>query len=71
MIAEDGKRASASKPDTIDVSRTKSQDPSLDRAIQTRIGDRLRAMYDTLAEEPVPDRLAEILKRLDGGEPSR
>ena len=68
MIAEDGKRAFASPPDSPDQTSVKAQDPGLDRAVQARIGDRLRAMYDNLAEEPVPDRLAEILKRLDGGQ---
>lgn len=68
MIAEDGKRASASSSDNPDMTPLKAQDPGLDRAIQARIGDRLRAMYDNLAEEPVPDRLADILKRLDGGQ---
>src|SRR3954452_8539825 len=33
-----------------------SSDPKLDRGIQTRIGDQLRAMYDDLMEQPVPDR---------------
>ena len=28
----------------------------LDRAIQARIGDQLRAMYDDLMQQPVPDR---------------
>lgn len=43
--------------------------PSLDRVIQAQIGDKLRAMYGELAEQPVPDRLTQILDRL-GQQPS-
>ncbi len=42
--------------------------PGLDRPTQGRIGDSLRAMYDDLVNQPVPDRFAELLKRLDGGD---
>jgi hypothetical protein len=37
----------------------------LDRGIQTRIGQQLRAMYDDVVKEGVPDRFADLLKRLD------
>jgi hypothetical protein len=39
-------------------------DASLDRAIQARIGEQLRAMYDGLMEQPVPDRFHALLARL-------
>lgn len=39
-------------------------EPALDRAIQTQIGHKLRAMYGELTEQPVPDRLTAILDRL-------
>jgi hypothetical protein len=42
-----------------------SSDPKLDRGIQTRIGDQLRAMYDELMEQPVPDRFRDLLSKLD------
>jgi hypothetical protein len=42
-----------------------SSEPSLDRAIQERIGDHLRAMYDDLMQQPVPDRFVELLNRLE------
>jgi hypothetical protein len=42
-----------------------SSEPGLDRAIQERIGDRLRAMYDDLVQQPVPDRFVELLSRLE------
>ena len=48
------------------VSHTKaSSEPSLDRTIQARIGDNLRAMYDELLQQPVPDRFRDLLGKLD------
>jgi hypothetical protein len=43
--------------------------PGLDRVIQAQIGDKLRAMYGELIEQPVPDRLTAILARI--GAPGR
>ena len=34
-------------------------------AVEKAIGSRLRAFYDEVAREPVPDRFVELLKRLD------
>ena len=45
-----------------------SSEPGLDRAIQSRIGDELRAMYDNLMQQPIPDRFSELLGRLEQGE---
>jgi len=42
-----------------------SGDPKLDRIIQRRIGDQLRAMYDDLMQQPVPDRFADLLSKLE------
>jgi hypothetical protein len=39
----------------------------LDRQIQAKIGQQLRAMYDDVVEQGVPDRFAELLKKLDSG----
>ena len=38
--------------------------PTLDRAIQAEIGDKLRAMYGELSDQPLPDKLVEILDKL-------
>lgn len=38
--------------------------PALDRVIQAQIGDKLRAMYGHLVEQPVPDKLAALLDKL-------
>jgi len=40
-------------------------DPMLDRAIQVRLGNHLRAMYDGLMKEPIPPHLLELLDRTD------
>lgn len=40
---------------------------ALDRAVQTRIGEQLRAMYDGLMEQPVPERFHALLARLENG----
>jgi hypothetical protein len=37
----------------------------LNREIQTKIGQQLRAMYDDVVQEGVPDRFADLLRRLD------
>ena len=41
-----------------------SSDAKLDGGVQARIGDQLRAMYDELMQQPVPDRLKNLLDRL-------
>jgi Anti-sigma factor NepR len=38
---------------------------TLGREIQTKIGEQLRAMYDDVVEQGVPDRFVELLQRLD------
>jgi hypothetical protein len=46
-------------------------DPKLDSGSQKRIGDQLRAMYDELMQQPVPDRFRELLDQLDKKNGSR
>ena len=41
--------------------------PLLDRQIQGRIGDHLRALYDGLVQQPVPERFHDLIARLEGG----
>lgn len=36
-----------------------------DGSVERAIGSRLRAYYDELSREPVPDRFVDLLKRLD------
>lgn len=39
----------------------------LGREVQSKIGQQLRAMYDEVVREGVPDRFADLLRRLDSG----
>ncbi|GEO14660.1 NepR family anti-sigma factor [Microvirga aerophila] len=42
-----------------------ASDPKLDTTSQKRIGDQLRAMYDELVQQPVPDRFKNLLEQLE------
>jgi hypothetical protein len=42
----------------------------LNAEIQSRIGHQLRAMYDDVVRQGVPDRFAELIKKLDDPESS-
>jgi hypothetical protein len=64
MVNSSGKGAARLIPES-SLSDQLSSEPSLDRAIQERIGDHLRAMYDDLMQQPVPDRFVELLNRLE------
>jgi hypothetical protein len=64
MANSSGKGAAKLIPES-SLSNQLSSEPSLDRAIQERIGDHLRAMYDNLIQQPVPDRFVELLNRLE------
>jgi len=43
----------------------KPREPGLNPEIQGMIGQQLRRMHDEVVKEGVPDRFAELLKRLD------
>jgi len=53
--------AIASRARTGNTGKKRAMDGSVERAI----GSRLRAYYDEVAREPVPDRFVELLKQLD------
>ena len=40
-------------------------DATLGREIQSKIGEQLRAVYDDVVSQGVPDRFADLLRRLD------
>jgi len=44
---------------------TRKNSSRLGRDIQNKIGLQLRAMYDDVVKEGVPDRFAELLNKLD------
>ncbi|TGD94665.1 NepR family anti-sigma factor [Methylobacterium nonmethylotrophicum] len=48
------------------------EQPALDRSVQGRLGSHLRAMYDELMQQPIPDRFVNLLAELERGtdEPS-
>jgi hypothetical protein len=45
----------------------KGSSAKLGRDIQAKIGQQLRAMYDDVVNEGVPNRFAELLNQLDAG----
>lgn len=45
--------------------------PKLNEFAATRIGQRLRAEFDAVIKEPVPDRFTELLNKLEEAESSR
>jgi hypothetical protein len=59
------------KPQGIDMSaqsaspQTTRQGAQLTREIQARIGHQLRAIYDDVVRQGVPERFAELVRRLD------
>lgn len=40
----------------------------LDARLQAQIGYKLKAMYDDIANEPIPDKFLDLLRKLDGQE---
>jgi hypothetical protein len=46
-------------------SNATSKSGSLDKEVQTKIGQQLRAMYDDVVRQGVPDRFADLLKQLE------
>jgi len=44
--------------------------PALPRDAQAKIGEKLKALYDDVVSQPVPDRFKDLLAKLDGGTPA-
>ena len=60
--ARDGDAAGASSDDGVQAAaRTKKRGTN----VKDHIGRQLRALYDEVASQPVPDRFMELLNRLD------
>ncbi len=47
------------------AARPEKPGPGLNRDIQTKIGQQLRAVYDDIVDQGVPDRFVELLRDLD------
>ena len=45
----------------------KKQTAKLSRDVQAKLGQQLRAVYDNVVSQGVPDRFADLLNRLDNG----
>ncbi|MEF2550816.1 NepR family anti-sigma factor [Aurantimonas sp. A2-1-M11] len=52
------------------TSQTQRSERSSDNGVQSAIGKRLKAYYDDVASEPVPDRFLSLLDALDAAESS-
>ncbi|MBX3519643.1 MAG: hypothetical protein KF835_06440 [Xanthobacteraceae bacterium] len=50
------------------IAGAKPKSGGLDRQVQAKIGQQLRAMYDEVVDQGVPDRFAELLKKLDSAQ---
>ncbi len=63
------KPAGQQKPMETTAQRNKkpaAKPAKLGREVQARLGQQLRAMYDEVLNQGVPDRFTELLNRLDG-----
>jgi hypothetical protein len=58
-------RRSTRKQDTMTPKSTRRNPARLDRAIQNELGRNLRAMYNDVVEQGVPDRFADLLAKLE------
>jgi hypothetical protein len=68
------KPSGSDKP--METASTRAKKPNekpakLSREVQTRLGQQLRAMYDEVVSQGVPDRFTELLNRLDADEKDR
>ena len=64
-MMQKGKRAAAAVPVEMASATHLPLEAGLDRNVQARIGDNLRAMYDDLLQQPVPDRFKDLLGQLE------
>ncbi|HXX08975.1 MAG TPA: NepR family anti-sigma factor [Pseudolabrys sp.] len=46
--------------------KVNSKPAKLGRDVQARLGQQLRAMYDEVVNQGVPDRFSDLIKRLEG-----
>jgi Anti-sigma factor NepR len=51
--------------------KTDGKTAKLSREVQSRLGQQLRAMYEDVVNQGVPDRFTELLNRIDGGNKDR
>ncbi|AXS40206.1 NepR family anti-sigma factor [Breoghania sp. L-A4] len=51
--------------ETLNASGRSGGGREVDTDIHSRIGSQLKALYNDVVEQPVPDRFAELLRRLE------
>ena len=69
LRSEDVPPAGDVRPAATDPSRqSAASGTALDDLTRTRIGTHLRAMYDQMVQQPVPDRFRDLIARLDASE---
>jgi hypothetical protein len=64
-VEDDGRRFPSGSPRPQSVRLVSPEEPKLDPKLQALIGEQLRGYYAELLSEPVPERFAELVKRLD------
>jgi hypothetical protein len=77
--AESDAKSGASPPGGVPDSKSPARKPTsmpvhpriLDRQMQTALGRHLRAMFDDVANEPVPDKFVQLLQDLENKEKQR
>jgi Anti-sigma factor NepR len=63
------KPSGSDKPmETARAKKPNTKPAKLSRDVQSRLGQQLRAMYDEVVSQGVPDRFTELLNRLDADE---
>ena len=50
---------------TMKMQESGGKSAALGREIQSKIGQQLRAIYDNVVDEGVPDRFADLLRQMD------
>ena len=53
------------KPMEASIARSKKAPAKLSRDVQAKLGQQLRAVYDDVVSQGVPDRFADLINRLD------
>ncbi len=53
------------------MKKNNTKPAKLTRDVQARLGQQLRAMYDDVLNQGVPDRFAELVNRIDGNDKDR
>jgi len=53
------------------MKKNNAKPAKLTRDVQARLGQQLRAMYDDVLNQGVPDRFAELVNRIDGNDKDR